>query len=173
MLTRLIRRIWELFLDLLDLLFPGDLDPAAAPWVPWLFAAIGFAVLGWIGYRLVRGRQGSGSGARVGGSRAEPMREADWVEWAAGREAEGRFREAATGYYQAALLHLDRRGVLRFAEWKTPGDYLDEFAHREANATGFAPLVAEFVSIAFGVREPAGEAVRRLEGHYQALRASG
>jgi hypothetical protein len=77
-----------------------------------------------------------------------------WARRAREAAAAGRYREAATGLYQATLLHLDAAGLVRYREWKTPGDYAVEFSGGDAVRRSLVAFLSDFVELAFGPREP-------------------
>ena len=158
--ARVVRWVWttidRLFGDLLPTLEEGPLEVLSLLLVT--AAAVALVVTGW--------RRTVGRGVRVRRSQPEvvptgPRGVADWVEWARGARGGGDLRLAATGLYQAVVLHLESRGALRYREWKTPGDYADEIEGRD-EAVPFEAFLALFVEIAFGPREPTGDAVDTL-----------
>lgn len=158
--ARVVRFVWttvdRLFGDWLPTLEEGPLEILSLVLVT--AAAVALVVTGW--------RRTVGRGGRVRRSRPEaatpgPRGVADWVDWARGARGSGDLRLAATGLYQAVVLHLEGRGAVRYGEWKTPGDYADEIEGRD-EAAPFESFLALFVEVAFGPREPTGEAVDAL-----------
>ncbi|HET9948611.1 MAG TPA: DUF4129 domain-containing protein [Longimicrobiales bacterium] len=103
--------------------------------------------------RWAKARGAGRAAAPPPGARPRPRDAAGWAALARAAAAEGRYREAATGVYQATVLHLDSAGKLRYREWKTPGDYALEASGRGA-APGLTEFLARFVEMAFGPREP-------------------
>ena len=120
--------------------------------------AVAVVVVAW---QQTVGRRGTSTRRGPAAAAPGPRGVAEWIEWARGARGSGDLRLAATGLYQAVVLHLESRGVIRFGEWKTPGDYADEIDGR-AEAVPFEAFLALFVEIAFGPREPTGEALDRL-----------
>ena len=88
---------------------------------------------------------------------ARPRTAAEWMSWAREAAHAGRLREAATGVYQAKVLQLDAGGVLRYREWKTPGDYAMEMAAGEPTRAAFLDFLGRFLELAFGPAEPTEE----------------
>jgi hypothetical protein len=91
-----------------------------------------------------------------------PRSAADWVVWARDAAGAGRLRDAATGIYQATILHLDGAGALRYREWKTPGDYAMEVSAQDALRAPFMDFLGRFLEVAFGPAEPTREAFDKL-----------
>jgi len=130
----------------------------------WLLLAVVVAVGGYVATRWILDRRQTTRSRRPGDAapRSEPLDSAGWAEWARAKARAGRLREAATGRYQAAVLHLDARGALRYREWKTPGDYALEMSDEEALRAPFLDFLGRFVEVAFGPHEPTPEAFESL-----------
>lgn len=94
-----------------------------------------------------------------------PVTAADWEAEARRAAAEGRLRDAAVAHYQALLLRLDARGVLRYDSSKTPGEYRREVRRDPAAGRAFGGFLRLFEPVAFGGRalDPTG---------YERLRAA-
>lgn len=107
-----------------------------------------------LGVRALRGRS-----RRVREERApapgRPMGAGDWEALAARSAERGDWREAALALYQAVVLRLGERGVVRVEPAKTPGDY-----RREARRQGSAlvdqldAFLSWFERVAYGRSEP-------------------
>lgn len=158
--ARVVRFIWQaidrLFGDWLPTLEEGPLEVISLLLV--VAAAVAIVAVAW---NRTLGRRGTSTRRGPAVPAVGPRGVAEWVEWARGARGSGDLRLAATGLYQAVVLHLESRGVIRFGEWKTPGDYADEIDGRE-EAVPFEAFLALFVEVAFGPREPTGEALDRL-----------
>ena len=130
----------------------------------WLLIAVTVAVGGYVATRWVLGRRPTTRSRRPGdvSPRSEPLDSAGWGEWARAKARAGRLREAATGRYQSAILHLASLGALRYREWKTPGDYALEISDEEALRAPFLDFLGRFVEVAFGPHEPTPEAFESL-----------
>lgn len=111
----------------------------------------------WIRTRGTEGRRGR----RSAPAKTGPRSPGEWADVAWKARSRGDLRGAATGLYQAVVLHLEGRGALRYGEWKTPGDYALEI-HGEDSAARFEAFLALFVEIAFGPDEPSDAAVDSL-----------
>ena len=96
------------------------------------------------------------------GSSSDPLDARGWASRARAAAAAGRYREAATGLYQATILQLDTAGRLRYRDWKTPGDYALEISGEDAVRSGFHAFLADFVTVAFGPVEPDASAFASL-----------
>ena len=137
----------------------------------WLLVAVAVGVGGYLATRWIRGRRTTARSRQPGDvlPRSEPLDSAGWGEWARAKARAGRLREAATGRYQSAILHLDSRGVLRYREWKTPGDYALEMSDEDALRAPFLDFLGRFVEVAFGPHEPTPEAFESLSVHARRL----
>jgi len=85
---------------------------------------------------------------------AEPLDAGGWAARARAAAAAGRYREAATGLYQATILRMNAQGRLRYRDWKTPGDYALEISGQDPDRAGFIAFLGGFVEAAFGPAEP-------------------
>jgi len=168
-LQRLLRSGWDLLTQLFRWAFPGGVETGPAPWVSWVLVALGaFALV--LVIRAARAPRRADTGALpMPGLTGGPSGSRDWEAWADARAAEGAYREAATGYYQAALKHLDEEGALRFGEWKTPGDYLEELDAGHDRREAFVAFVSDFVSTTFGTGGSGAESVERLARRLKSL----
>lgn len=138
----------------------GDTQVRVLSWL--VMGGVGLAGV-YAAWRWAAGAR-DGSGERPPASEAGtlPRDSAGWVQWARDQAGAGRLREAATGLYQSAVLHLDSRGLLRYREWKTPGDYAHEIPADDAIRGSFLEFLGRFVEMAFGRQEPTAEAFERL-----------
>ncbi len=130
----------------------------------WVLVAVAVVGVAYAATRWILGHRPT-SRSRRGGDvpvRSEPLDSAGWGEWARAKAREGRLREAATGRYQSAILHMDSRGALRYREWKTPGDYALEMSDEEELRAPFLDFLGRFVEVAFGPHEPTPEAFESL-----------
>jgi hypothetical protein len=101
------------------------------------------------------GGAGAGAGPR-------PRTPEAWDEEARSAVAEGRLRDAAVATYQALLLRLDARGVVRYDAAKTPGEYRRETRRDPAVAGSFGGFLRAFEPVAFGGRALDGAGYERL-----------
>ncbi|NIP78018.1 MAG: DUF4129 domain-containing protein [Gemmatimonadetes bacterium] len=126
------------------------------------------AVIGARAWRARSRRAATGSAGPAPG----PVTAADWETVAAGAAAERDWRAAALALYQAVVLRLGERGIVRVDRAKTPGDY-----RREAKrASGDVPtrvegFLAGFERVAYGRSEPGPEQYDHLRSHARALGA--
>ncbi|HET6763336.1 MAG TPA: DUF4129 domain-containing protein [Longimicrobiaceae bacterium] len=144
-----------------------------APVVFWILigwlavAAIGIAVH--LVYTFAQGwrtREAALAAAASGSPGTPRARTADdWDEEARRAAAEGRLRDASIATYQALLLRLDARGVVRFDPAKTPGDYRREARKHAAAGPAMGGFLRQFEPVAFGGRPVDG-------GSYERLRAA-
>jgi hypothetical protein len=160
-IARAFRAVVEWVQDLFHRWFPalGESETRILSWV-----ALGLCALFTIHFLLRRFRDRSPA-PRSGTGSEEPVQAprdaAGWLAWARGREQSGDLRDAATGVYQATILHMDAHGALRYGEWKTPGDYALEMSASDVRAP-FMDFLGRFVEIAFGPAEPTTEAYEAL-----------
>jgi hypothetical protein len=147
-----IATIRDALLDLLGRWWP-ELGDAQLRLISWLALAAAVSVL----VVLVTRWASRGYRAHSGGSGESAPRPRDAHGWAAAARASaaaGRYREAATGVYQATILHLDSVGSVRYGEWKTPGDYALEVSGDGDLRLRLTDFLSAFVELAFGPREP-------------------
>jgi hypothetical protein len=164
---------------------------AASTWDGWIRSLLGmhdsapvlfWVVVGWMVVTLVavlvhlaytavaawRGRQrgprkvASAKGAAAGAP--VPDTPEAWDAEARRAAAEGRLRDAAVALYQAVVLRLDARGVVRRESAKTPGEYRREARRDPVAGPAFTAFLRLFEPVAFGGRplDPAG--YERLRG---------
>ncbi len=107
--------------------------------------------------------EGRGDGLAGG---ARPRTPAAWEAEARRLADAGRLREAAVALYQALLLRLDARGVVRYDPAKTPGEYRREARRDAAGAAALGAFLRAFEPVAFG-----GRALDRAG--YERLRSAG
>jgi hypothetical protein len=93
---------------------------------------------------------------------AKPRTAADWEADALRLAAEGRLREAAAALYQALLLRLDAREVVRYDPSKTPGDYRGEARRHPEAARALGAFLRLFEPVAFGGRALDADGWERL-----------
>lgn len=140
-----------------------------APVLYWLI--VGWLVLsalailahfGATAYGAWRGRERTSAAAREGEIAPRgPLGAAEWEAEARRAAAEGRLRDAALALYQALLLRLDARGVVRYDPAKTPGEYRWE-AMARGEAAVLEPFLRGFEPVAFGGRALDGAGYERL-----------
>lgn len=165
-----IRAFREWLLSLLPHVLPERWHPIFT-----VILAAAFAVIAvWLLVRIIEGREGArdGAGDTPARSRWQPQGgpDAAWWEAAAGTAAaEGRYRDAASALYMAAVLRLAERGVVRFQAGKTPGEYRRE-ARRDASVRGaFDALVREYLPVAFARAVPDAGSLAALRLHAKEL----
>ena len=167
-------RLWQGARDLIRRLFERwwpALGDSQVRFLSWLLLAVTVAFGVYLVTRWILGRRPT-TRSRRGGDvplRSEPLDSAGWGEWARAKARAGLLREAATGRYQSAILHLDSRGALRYREWKTPGDYALEMSDEEALRAPFLDFLGRFVEVAFGPHEPTPEAFESLSAGAKSL----
>jgi hypothetical protein len=93
---------------------------------------------------------------------ARPRTPEAWEDEARRAVAQGRLRDAAVATYQALLLRLDARGVVRYDPAKTPGEYRRETRRDPAVAGAFGGFLRAFEPVAFGGRALDGAGYERL-----------
>jgi hypothetical protein len=148
-----------------------NLDESQIRLLSWLLLGAAVAVAVSMAVRWIRARRkGKRSGGATAVSRPSgPLDAVGWGEWARAKARAGQLREAASGLYQAAILHLDARGAVRFREWKTPGDYALEMSDQEALRAPFLDFLGQFVEVAFGPHEPTPETFASLSAGAERL----
>jgi hypothetical protein len=129
-----------------------------APAVVWTVLAVCFAILALIFLHgaviLLRALRASrpGGALRDAGPAAGPGDPRELLERARAAAREGRREEALRLTHRAALLGLDRRGVLRFQESLTNGDYRRQLRARPRDGETFDALVRLHEPACFGRR---------------------
>lgn len=96
--------------------------------------------------------------------RAEATRQPrDWLEEADALAGRGEFREAVRALHMAALLRLDRLGMIEYHESVTDGRFLNLLRHRGRSdlVDGLRPLVALFERTWYGGRSAEAYDYRR------------
>ncbi|MDX1492429.1 MAG: DUF4129 domain-containing protein [Longimicrobiales bacterium] len=159
----LAERFVRFVFDILDRIF-GDWLPTLDEGTTRVIALILVAVVVGTLVSMVWRRTGDTGRRRDGGqvrAKAGPRTPREWVELARDARSRGDLRGAATGLYQAVVLHLEGRGALRYGEWKTPGDYALEAQGGDA-AGPFESFLALFVEVAFGPDDPTDDALESL-----------
>lgn len=147
----ILRKIGELFGALRSL---GERSPA----VVWTVLAVCFALLALIFLHgaVVLGRalraSRAGGAFRHDGPAAGPGDPRELLERARAAAREGRREDALRLTHRAALLGLDRRGVLRFQESLTNGDYRRQLRGRPLESETFDALVRLHEPACFGKR---------------------
>ncbi len=169
-LVRLWQGAWDLIRRFVERWLP-TLGDSQIRFMSWLLLIVTVAFSGYLVTRWILGRRPTVRSRRGGevSLPSEPLDSAGWGEWAHAKARAGRLREAATGRYQSAILHLDSRGALRYREWKTPGDYALEMSDEEALRAPFLDFLGRFVEVAFGPHEPTPEAFESLSAGAKSL----
>jgi hypothetical protein len=150
-LANMLSEMWLMLISLISL--QGESDQRLLFWSILAVLALSAA---WLAFRLARGGfpvRNRGVGALQSPEvHAESWSAARWEMAAREAAAAERWRDAALALYQALILSLHERDLLRFDPSKTPGDYRRETrGHAEAQArlTGFLRL---FEPRVFGTR---------------------
>lgn len=131
--------------------------------IVWL-AATAVAIVGHLVWTAIQAsRLGRDDAPGVKKARAEKPRTAtDWEDEALRLAAAGKLREAAAALYQAFLLRLDAREVVRFDPSKTPGDYRREARKHPESAKALTAFLRLFEPVAFGGRDLDTEGWERM-----------
>ena len=147
----ILRKLGGLFRTLANL---GELSRP----VFWTVLAVCVALLALIFFhglvvvsRALRASRPGGS-LRAAGPAAGPGDPRELLARARAAAREGRREEALRLSHRAALLGLDRRGVLRFQESLTNGDYRRQLRPRPAESQAFEALVRLHEPACFGKR---------------------
>jgi hypothetical protein len=168
--VRWLQAFVELLRDILRRWWP-DLADSEVRFISWLALAVltGLAIL--LIHRWASGAERRrGARSRPASDAAvEPLDARGWASRARSAAAEGRYREAASGLYQATILEMDAAGRLRYRDWKTPGDYALEVPREDPVRTGFLAFLADFVTVAFGPVEPDASSYATLSSRAAAL----
>lgn len=129
----------------------------------WL-AATAIAIVGHLVWTAVQAsRLGRDDAPAATRTRAgKPRTATDWDDEALRLAAAGKLREAAAALYQAFLLRLDAREVVRFDPSKTPGDYRREARRHPEAARALAAFLRLFEPVAFGGRDLDAEGWERM-----------
>lgn len=103
-----------------------------------------------------------------------PVGPAEWEALAALSAERGDWREAALALYQAVILRLGERGVVRVERAKTPGEYRREARREGAALAGpFEAFLSWFERVAYGRSEPGADQYDSLLTSARALGAHG
>ena len=151
----ILRKLGDLLRSLTTL---GELSPALF----WTVLTVCLVLLALIlvhgAVVLARALRASRAGGtlRAAGPAAGPGDPRELLESARKAAREGRRQEALRLTHRAALLGLDRRGVLRFQESLTNGDYRRQLRARTAEVETFDALVRLHEPACFG-RRPVAE----------------
>ncbi len=146
----------------------------SVPWITDVFLALLAALalfllvrisLGLV--RLLRSRRAATAEARA--AREAPIAPEDWRRLAQEAAARGDYLAAVRALYRYAVASLDARGVVRFHESKTGGDYLQECRGSPELAAGFARFLSIVERVVFGGRPCAPPLYRELDGMVEAL----
>jgi hypothetical protein len=160
--ARWLRAFSDFVGDLLRRWWPDlrDSDIRLISWVALFFltAASVLFIYRWASGNQRRSRPAQSADGGVG----PPLDAGGWAERARAAAAAGRYREAATGLYQATILRMDAQGRLRYRDWKTPGDYALEISGQDIQRAGFIAFLGDFVEAAFGPAEPDSSAFDAL-----------
>ncbi len=169
-LVRLWQGAWDLIRRFVERWLP-TLGDSQIRFMSWLLLIVTVSFSGYLVTRWILGRRPTVRSRRGGevSLPSEPLDSAGWGEWARAKARAGLLREAATGRYQSAILHLDSRGALRYREWKTPGDYALEMSDEEALRAPFLDFLGRFVEVAFGPHEPTPVAFESLSAGAKSL----
>lgn len=158
-LLRLLSELIAAFRQWLGSLLLGWLPQRWYPVLTWLLVGILCALAAWALFALIRALVGSPRQRQPGVPAIRKValgREhaAQWEAAARAAAADGRFRDAATALYMAAILRLEERGVVRYHPGKTPGDYRSELRTHPESRHPFDRFVRQFLPLAFGSRPP-------------------
>jgi hypothetical protein len=153
---------WEWLFGKIDRVFRGlSALGQASPAVFWLILVVCLGLLvaifahgGVILVRSLRAARVGGAVEEADGSRQENG--ATLLDRAQEEARRGRFTEAIRCCHRAALLGLDRRGLVRFHESLTSGDYRRQLERRPREKRAFEALARVYEPAFFG-GIPAGE----------------
>jgi hypothetical protein len=162
-LTVWLRDTWQRIADWVSSLFGGiRIGGDGVPILGVIAVAVFVTLAVVFALRLVRMRDTwwpeRGMAPAVVPAGAASRSAADWHAHARRLAEAGRWRDATLALYQALLLGLEARGVVRYDPSKTPGDYRRELRGQDATRRHFDTFVATWEPAAFGHR-PADAAV--------------
>jgi hypothetical protein len=166
-LARLLAWIGDRILFLLAPLFQRfQLAELGASWFPWLIrGALALAAVLLV-VHIVRAlaRTDPAAAHRTRGASAPDAlaTERDWASEADRAAASGHFHEAVLALYQALLLRLGERRLIRLDPAKTPGDYRRELRSHPAAAGALDRFLALFEPAAYGGRQPDRDSFERI-----------
>ncbi len=164
----LLERIFQKFKDLFEALSRlGETAPALF----WMILVACLAILaaifthaGWVLFRALRAARSEAPGGACPRTRRKDDPRA-LLERAAAAAAQGRFTEAIRLCHRAAILALDSRGIVRFHESLTTGDYAARLRGRPREREPFGALAQMYEAAYFGlapVGDPEASECRRL-----------
>lgn len=169
--------VWPLFSRLLP-----DIDWTSPAWERFgtmalaVGAMVGLALIIYLVVLAVRAWRGRVRRARATGESGglRPLTAVEWEARAGDAAGRGDWREAAQALYQAVVLRLGERGVVRVDRAKTPGDYRREVRRGSADfLPRLEPFLVWFERVAYGRAEPGPEHYDRLRSTARALVANG
>ena len=142
----------------------GVVEPVLR-YATWAIAAIAFALLAWLTWRLLRGvsrdsavRPRPTSGAASADART-------WAIRARAAAAAGDAREAVRCAYHAVLHRLDEDGAWTIAEARTPREYLRLLPAADRRQPAVAFVARLFEGTWYGGAEPGLDDARTAVGH--------
>ena len=168
--SRWLQAFVDFLRDILSRWWP-DLGESGVRLISWAALVILAGIFLLLIHRWASGaeRRSRRRGGQPVGSSVDRPDARGWASRARAAAAAGRYREAATGLYQATILELDAAGRLRYRDWKTPGDYALEISGEDAERAGFIAFLADFVTMAFGPVEPDASAFASLSSRAAVL----
>jgi hypothetical protein len=134
-------------------------------WIAWIAAALAFAVLAALVWRLLRSasRDTSALAARLQPS-ADPTDARTWARRAAAAAAAGDAREAVRCAYHAVLHRLDEDGAWTIEEARTPREYVRLLPAADRRHPAVASVVRLFEGTWYGGAQPGLDEARAALG---------
>lgn len=165
-------KIWEWLLDLLFSTRAADGSKVGLNLVTVTVLVVILAlVLGWVGWRVVRGRRRGAAPAVSGPAPLPPAADDDplsreaneWERYARELAAAGRAREAIRAWYHAVLVALYRAGTLHYRKGRTNWEYVSAVPPGTTWRSRFAEMTRHFEREWYGRDRSSAEALRESE----------
>ena len=152
-----------------------DVTPGTATVVPilrygtWAMAAIAFALLAWLTWRLLRGASRDAAVRPRPAPSVDPIDARTWAARARAAASAGDAREAVRCAYHAVLHRLDEDGAWTLAEARTPREYMRLLPAGDRRQPAVSFVARLFEGAWYGGAEPAIDDARAAVRHLTEL----
>ena len=174
-------KIWEWILDLLFSSSSSGGSKVGLNLVAVTVLVVVLAlVLGWVGWRVLRGRRRGAAPVMTGPAPLPPSADDDplsreaneWERYARELAAAGRAREAIRAWYHAVLVALYRAGTLHYRKGRTNWEYVSAVPPGTTWRSRFVEMTRHFEREWYGRDQSTPEALRESEAMALSLLAT-